>query len=104
MLPFLKKHIPGNPRIVVEYLPGDGSRKAANHVFQSAAADGLIGNLVLPPKTAKEHVQDFQAAFRKTYQNPKFHKEYKKFTVDEPTPLLPENHEKLFMKFPRSQR
>jgi len=46
MLPYLKKHIPGNPSIVVEYMPGGGSRKAANHVYQSAAADGLmIGNL-----------------------------------------------------------
>src|SRR3970282_1530542 len=46
MLPYLKKHIPGNPNIVVEYMPGGGSRKAANHVFQSTATDGLvIGNL-----------------------------------------------------------
>lgn len=49
---------------------------------------------VLPPKTAIEHVEVLQAAFRKTYEDPQFHKEYKKFTADEPTPLLPENHEK----------
>lgn len=46
MLPFLKKHIAGNPNIVMEYMPGGGSRKAANHVFQSTSTDGLvIGNL-----------------------------------------------------------
>lgn len=46
MLPFLQKYIPGNPRIVAEYMPGGGSRKAANHIFQMQAADGLtIGNL-----------------------------------------------------------
>jgi tripartite-type tricarboxylate transporter receptor subunit TctC len=277
MLPYLKKHIPGNPNIVVEYMPGGGSRKAANHVFQSAAADGLmIGNLssgmvsaavlgvkgvlydldkffylgspfsshiaifvtrkeadlgtleklraatgirvggqsvgfsvynearlfsyilglkepkfvtgysgteldvalqrgeidarssaadsmtkrnrewldkglvhfhasievpkgekhpqfaqvpdletfagsgrdrkvlalqrafrvtgqpfVLPPKTAMEHVKVLQAAFRKTYEDPQFHKEYKKFTADEPTPLLPENHEKAIQEIPQ---
>ncbi|MGH7798962.1 MAG: hypothetical protein ACREQ2_29210 [Candidatus Binatia bacterium] len=277
MLPHLKKHIPGNPNIVMEYMPGGGSRKAANHVFQSAAADGLmIGNLssgmvssavlsekgvlydldkffylgspfsshiaifvtrkdlglgsieklqaasglrvggqsvgfsvynearlfsyllglkepkfvtgyggreldvalergeidarssaadsmiqrnrewlekgfvnfhasievpkgekhprfpqvpdletfaksdrdrkilalqrafrvtgqpfVLPPKTAKEHVKTLQAAFRKTYQDPQFHKEYEKFTADQPTPLLPENHEKAIQEIPR---
>jgi tripartite-type tricarboxylate transporter receptor subunit TctC len=277
MLPYLKKHIPGNPNIVVEYMPGGGSRKAANHVFQSTATDGLvIGNLssgmvsaavlkekgvlydldkffylgspfnshiaifvtrkdvnldtieklreatgirvggqsvgfsvynearlfsyilglkepkfvtgyggreldvalergeidarssaadsmtkrnrewldkglvhfhasievpkgekhprfaqvpdletfatsdrdrkvlalqrafrvtgqpfVLPPKTAKEHVQALQSAFRKTYQDPEFHKEYKKFTADDPTPLLPENHEKAIEEIPR---
>jgi tripartite-type tricarboxylate transporter receptor subunit TctC len=46
VLPFLQKHIPGNPTIVNEYMPGGGSRKAANHIYQSAAPDGLtIGNL-----------------------------------------------------------
>jgi len=277
MLPYLKKHIPGNPNIVVEYMPGGGSRKAANHVFQSAAADGLmIGNLssgmvsaavlgvkgvlydldkffylgspfsshiaifvtrkeadlgtleklraatgirvggqsvgfsvynearlfsyilglkepkfvtgysgteldvalqrgeidarssaadsmtkrnrewldkglvhfhasievpkgekhpqfaqvpdletfagsgrdrkvlalqrafrvsgqpfVLPPKTAMEHVKVLHAAFRKTYEDPQFHKGYKKFTADEPTPLLPENHDKAIQEIPQ---
>lgn len=45
MLPFLQKHIPGNPTIVNEFMPGGGGRKAANHVFRSARPDGLtIGN------------------------------------------------------------
>ncbi len=48
MLPFLQKYIPGNPTIVNEYVPGGGSRKAANHVYRSARPDGLtIGNLGL---------------------------------------------------------
>jgi len=48
MLPFLQKYIPGNPSIVNEYMPGGGSRKAANHVFKSTRPDGLtIGNLGL---------------------------------------------------------
>jgi tripartite-type tricarboxylate transporter receptor subunit TctC len=38
----LKKHIPGNPNIVIEYMPGGGGRKAANHVFHlGASSDGL---------------------------------------------------------------
>jgi tripartite-type tricarboxylate transporter receptor subunit TctC len=46
LVPFLQKYIPGNPNIVSEYMPGGGSRKAANHVFKSAKPDGLtIGNL-----------------------------------------------------------
>jgi hypothetical protein len=46
VLPFLQKYIPGNPTIVNEYMPGGGSRKAANHIFKSAQQDGLtIGNL-----------------------------------------------------------
>jgi tripartite-type tricarboxylate transporter receptor subunit TctC len=48
LMPFLQKHIPGNPTIVNEYMPGGGSRKAANHVYKSARSDGLtIGNLGL---------------------------------------------------------
>src|SRR3989304_1941952 len=46
IIPFLQKYIPGNPTIVSEYMPGGGSRKAANHIFKSAQPDGLtIGNL-----------------------------------------------------------
>ncbi len=45
LVPFLQKHIPGHPTIVMEYMPGGGSRKAANHLFNSANPDGLtIGN------------------------------------------------------------
>jgi tripartite-type tricarboxylate transporter receptor subunit TctC len=47
----LRKHIPGNPSIVMQYVPGGGGRKAANHVFGSARPDGLtigamLGGLV----------------------------------------------------------
>ena len=44
--PFLQKYIPGNPAIVHEYMDGGGGRKAANHIYSSARADGLtIGNV-----------------------------------------------------------
>src|SRR6266550_9424151 len=43
---FLQKYIPGNPTVVSEYMPGGGSRKAANHIYKTARPDGLIiGNL-----------------------------------------------------------
>jgi len=46
LVPFLQKHIPGNPTVVMEYMPGGGSRKAANYLFTSAKPDGLsIGNV-----------------------------------------------------------
>jgi tripartite-type tricarboxylate transporter receptor subunit TctC len=46
LVPFMEKYIPGNPKVVNEYMPGGGSRKAANHLFRSARPDGLtIGNL-----------------------------------------------------------
>lgn len=37
----LQKHIPGNPTIVSEYMPGGGGRKAANHMYRVARPDGL---------------------------------------------------------------
>jgi tripartite-type tricarboxylate transporter receptor subunit TctC len=225
LVPFLQKYIPGNPTIVMEFMPGGGSRKAANHVFRSARPDGLtIGNLsagmvslavlgesgvlydidkfhylgsaystyhsvfvsrkdaalmrgeidaratgpdtilkrnpewikkgladihaimetpkgdkhphaffgklpeletfaktdldrkvialqrafrvagspfVLPPGTPKDRVKILQDAFRKTYQDPDFFKEYRKLTADDPSPLLPENHEKAIKEIPR---
>src|SRR5262245_3187959 len=41
ILPYLKKHIPGQPNIMPEYMPGGGGRKAANHIYRTARADGL---------------------------------------------------------------
>jgi len=58
---------------------------------------------VLPPGTPKDRVEIIQAAFRKTYQDPEFFREYKKMTGDEPTPLLPEAHEKAIREIPRER-
>jgi putative tricarboxylic transport membrane protein len=41
VVPFLKKHIPGNPTVVIEYMDGGGGRKGANHIYHSARPDGL---------------------------------------------------------------
>jgi len=49
LVPFLRKHIPGNPTIVMEYMPGGGGRKGANHFHTSVRADGLtIGRMNTP--------------------------------------------------------
>ena len=46
IMPFLRKHIPGNPTIVNAYMPGGGGIKAANHVFKYVRPDGLtIGRI-----------------------------------------------------------
>jgi tripartite-type tricarboxylate transporter receptor subunit TctC len=37
----LGRHIPGNPTIIVENMPGAGSLIAANHVYKVAKPDGL---------------------------------------------------------------
>jgi tripartite-type tricarboxylate transporter receptor subunit TctC len=42
----LRKHIPGNPVIVMQYMGAGGGRQAANHVFGVAKPDGLtIGSM-----------------------------------------------------------
>src|SRR5262245_6716859 len=47
VIPVLKKHIPGHPNIVVQYMPGAGGRKAANHMYKSIRPDGLtIGAMI----------------------------------------------------------
>lgn len=39
--PFLKKHVPGNPTVVIEYMDGGGGRKGANHLYNTVRKDGL---------------------------------------------------------------
>jgi hypothetical protein len=42
----LSKHIPGNPVIMMQYMPGGGGIKAANYMFRIARPDGLtIGRI-----------------------------------------------------------
>jgi tripartite-type tricarboxylate transporter receptor subunit TctC len=39
--PFLKKHLSGNPVVIIEYMDGGGGRKGANHLYKSVPPDGL---------------------------------------------------------------
>jgi tripartite-type tricarboxylate transporter receptor subunit TctC len=39
---YLKKHIPGNPTILIEFMAGAGGQKAANHLYRGARTDGLV--------------------------------------------------------------
>jgi tripartite-type tricarboxylate transporter receptor subunit TctC len=42
----LRKHIPGNPTIVMQYMGAGGGRQAANHVYGVAKPDGLtVGSM-----------------------------------------------------------
>jgi tripartite-type tricarboxylate transporter receptor subunit TctC len=40
------KHIPGNPAVIVQNMPGAGSLQATNHLFNIAAKDGTVFGLV----------------------------------------------------------
>jgi tripartite-type tricarboxylate transporter receptor subunit TctC len=39
---FMEKHIPGQPKIVVQNMPGAGGLRAANHLYNTAARDGTV--------------------------------------------------------------
>jgi len=39
--PFLKKHIPGNPTVVIQYMDGGGGRKGTNYLYNNVRPDGL---------------------------------------------------------------
>ena len=41
VIPYLTKHIPGNPTVVMEFMAGAGGRKAANYMYHRARPDGL---------------------------------------------------------------
>jgi len=56
---------------------------------------------VLPPGTPKDRAQVLQEAMRKTFEDPEFHKEFKKLVAIEPTPLTPEELENLIRDLPR---
>ena len=39
---YLKKHVPGSPTVLIEFMAGGGGTKAANHLYRGARADGLV--------------------------------------------------------------
>ena len=41
MAPFLRKYLPGNPTVVIEYISGGGGRKGVNHLYNAVKPDGL---------------------------------------------------------------
>lgn len=56
---------------------------------------------ILSPGTPKDKVKILQEAMRRTFNDPGFHKEYKKLTGDDPTPLMPEEMERAIRELPR---
>ena len=56
---------------------------------------------ILPPNTPKEAVKILQEAMVKVFKDPEFQQEYLKLVGEEPTPVLPEEMEKLVKELPR---
>lgn len=56
---------------------------------------------VAPPATPKDRVAILQEAFRKTFKDPDFAREYRKLTGEDATPLLPEDNQRAIRDIPR---
>jgi tripartite-type tricarboxylate transporter receptor subunit TctC len=66
--PFLEKHIPGNPTIIPQYMPGAGGLRANNYLYKVAARDGTVlgsplQELVLAARLGVQGVQYDPAQF-----------------------------------------
>src|SRR4051812_48071728 len=44
--PYLSAHIPGKPKIIVQYMPGAGGLRATNYLFSAAPKDGSVIALI----------------------------------------------------------
>ncbi|HWP60372.1 MAG TPA: hypothetical protein VNL14_20925 [Candidatus Acidoferrales bacterium] len=56
---------------------------------------------ILPPATPRERVEIVREALRKTFKDQAFFAEYRKIVGENPTPLMPEAHEKAIRELPR---
>jgi tripartite-type tricarboxylate transporter receptor subunit TctC len=80
------------------FAKSDRERKviALNRAFRLGGSP-----FILPPGTPKELADILREAFRKTFNDPEFRKEFNKLVGDDPTPLMPEALEKYVRELPR---
>jgi tripartite-type tricarboxylate transporter receptor subunit TctC len=61
-----------------------------------------VGTLMyLPPSTPQNLVEILRQAFRSSFQDRQFHEQYKKLLGLYPTPLMPEEQQRLIAELPR---
>lgn len=69
------------------------------HLMRSTRSVGTP--YIIPPATSKEYVQILRDGMKKTFQDPEFHKEFRKLTGDDPSALMPESQEEIVKSIPR---
>ena len=57
------KHIPGNPNIVVQHMPGAGSLKATNYLAGVAPKDGSVFGMINPVNTIEPMIDPKNSRF-----------------------------------------
>jgi tripartite-type tricarboxylate transporter receptor subunit TctC len=60
---FLGRHTPGNPTVVVQYMPGAGGRVAANYLYNAAPKDGSVIGLLFYNTALSYRLRPQGAAF-----------------------------------------
>jgi tripartite-type tricarboxylate transporter receptor subunit TctC len=61
---YLASHIPGNPSIIVENMPGAGSLRAANYLYNEAPRDGTVLGLLAPTLPLEERLGEPGVEFK----------------------------------------
>jgi tripartite-type tricarboxylate transporter receptor subunit TctC len=59
----LGKHVPGNPTVVAQNMPGAGSMKAANYVYQVAPKDGTALGVVVESASLEQVLGNSAVAY-----------------------------------------
>src|SRR5687767_1385699 len=87
-----------NYQVFIEALVGRLVSDLPNSTFR------LVGTpYVLAPGTPKPQVQILQEAFRKALRDPDFHREFKKLSGFNASPLIPEEQDKAIRELPRDR-
>ncbi len=60
---FLEQHLPGEPTVIVQNMPGGGSVTMANHVYRSAARDGTVLGYPVPGMITAELLEPNRARY-----------------------------------------
>src|SRR5688572_5636839 len=57
------KHIPGNPNVILQHMPGAGSLKATNYLAAVAPKDGSVFGMINPVNTIEPLIDPKQSRF-----------------------------------------
>ena len=63
LAPHMVRHIPGNPNMIIQYMPGGGGRKAAAYMHSVAPQDGSFICMTTPSMPAAPRLQPKTAKF-----------------------------------------
>jgi len=59
----VSKHIPGNPTMVVQHMPGAGGLKASNYIYNAAPKDGTVWGMLSPDLAAVQKMRPSEVRY-----------------------------------------